>query len=300
MNLLPMRYFLTVVELESISKAAARLHITQQTLSAHMAALEKELSCRLFQRRPEFQLTYAGEVFLRYCKQYDSLMASMKEEFADIAENRGGVVKIGIAHTRGKILLPEVIARYRGELPDMQVHICEATNDVLLPMLLKDEIDLMVGNFSLDIPELTGEELFSEEICMLYSPLLCGPGEAAPRDLAALADYPFLLCDDTDLLGRVGRVMLDAAHIVPEIAAKSSNLETLLRLCVMGCGVCFCTDYLAAGILPEAERDKLVILPTGKRYSIGVAWKNRPYTGKACRRFAELLKEAAISGKSRC
>lgn len=64
MHLLPMRYFLTVVEKESISKAASELHITQQTLSAHMAALEKELGYCLFQRKPAFMLTYAGEVFL--------------------------------------------------------------------------------------------------------------------------------------------------------------------------------------------------------------------------------------------
>lgn len=49
MNLLPMRYFITVAEQRSISRAAAELHVTRQTLSAHIASIEQELSYCLFQ-----------------------------------------------------------------------------------------------------------------------------------------------------------------------------------------------------------------------------------------------------------
>ena len=56
MNLLPMTYFIEVTKQRGISKAAESLQITQQTLSSHIAALEKELDCRLFVRRPKFQL----------------------------------------------------------------------------------------------------------------------------------------------------------------------------------------------------------------------------------------------------
>lgn len=41
MNLLPMKYYIVVADQKSITRAAEELHITQQTLSAHMAALEK-------------------------------------------------------------------------------------------------------------------------------------------------------------------------------------------------------------------------------------------------------------------
>ena len=63
MNFLPMQYYLEVVKEKSISHAAARLHITQQTLSAHIAALEKELGCTLFRRKPDFALTYIRRYF---------------------------------------------------------------------------------------------------------------------------------------------------------------------------------------------------------------------------------------------
>ena len=79
-----MKYFIVVADHKSITRAAEELHITQQTLSAHMAALEKELKCQLFQRRPKFELTYEGRVFYRYCQSYQRLSASMEDEFRDI------------------------------------------------------------------------------------------------------------------------------------------------------------------------------------------------------------------------
>ena len=60
MNFLSMEYFLTVAAKRNITKAAEELHITQQTLSAHIAAVEKELACKLIVRSNPLQLTYAG------------------------------------------------------------------------------------------------------------------------------------------------------------------------------------------------------------------------------------------------
>ena len=43
MNFLSMKYFTTVARIRSFTRAAAELKITQQTLSAHIAGVEKEL-----------------------------------------------------------------------------------------------------------------------------------------------------------------------------------------------------------------------------------------------------------------
>lgn len=50
MNFLTMEYFRAVAAKRNITKAAEELHITQQTLSAHIASLEKELACQLIIR----------------------------------------------------------------------------------------------------------------------------------------------------------------------------------------------------------------------------------------------------------
>ena len=63
MNFLSIEYFAAVASEHSFSKAAKRLGITQQTLSANIAALERELGCTLFVRHVPLELTYAGTVF---------------------------------------------------------------------------------------------------------------------------------------------------------------------------------------------------------------------------------------------
>ena len=60
MNLQTMDYMIALADERSVSAAARRLHITQQSLSAHLASVEKELGCRLFERRVPLEITYAG------------------------------------------------------------------------------------------------------------------------------------------------------------------------------------------------------------------------------------------------
>ena len=70
MNFQNISYFLQVAEKRSFSQAAEALYITQQTLSASIAALEKELGCPLFVRHVPLELTYGGELFLKYAKVF--------------------------------------------------------------------------------------------------------------------------------------------------------------------------------------------------------------------------------------
>ena len=106
MNLLHMTYFIAVVEHESISGAAQSLFITQQTLSSHVAAMEKELGASLFDRRPKFRLTQAGEIFYRYCIRFRDLNDAMVSEFRDLSGEVSDILHVGISQTRSRILMP--------------------------------------------------------------------------------------------------------------------------------------------------------------------------------------------------
>ena len=59
-----LKYFLTVAELNNITQAAERLHITQPTLSRQIMELEKELGVKLFDReKRQMHLNKAGALF---------------------------------------------------------------------------------------------------------------------------------------------------------------------------------------------------------------------------------------------
>ena len=100
MNFLSMKYFLMLAEERSFTKAAERLHITQQTLSAHVAALERETGAKLFVRHVPLELTDSGSVFLRYARLFVRNELALKRELSDVSGRFEGILRIGIAPSR--------------------------------------------------------------------------------------------------------------------------------------------------------------------------------------------------------
>ena len=84
MNFQSIQYFLQVARKRSFSQAAEELFITQQTLSASIASLEKELGCKLFVRHIPLELTYCGELFLQYARAFQQNYDRMERDFAEI------------------------------------------------------------------------------------------------------------------------------------------------------------------------------------------------------------------------
>ena len=87
MNFQSIQYFLQVARRRSFSQAAEELFITQQTLSASIASLEKELGCKLFVRHIPLELTYGGELFLQYARAFfTSFIPSPKRSSRSLSE----------------------------------------------------------------------------------------------------------------------------------------------------------------------------------------------------------------------
>ncbi len=261
-----MEYFAAVADKRSFTRAADQLHITQQTLSAHIAALERELNCQLLLRRTPLELTYAGEVFLRYALQFQREYQALRHEFCDITGNQKGLLRVGIAYTRGRILMPRIISGFQERYPNVQVDLVEASNEELHARLLDGSVDLAVAAFPQSLPDIQMEEFYEEEVCMLVPRSLLPLAERVPagpvlstQELAAFRKCPFLIGVPQDIGGQLGRRQLKAAGFYPQIRAQSENMETLLALCVQGVGICFCPDCLIDGTLSTRELKQLLV-----------------------------------------
>jgi len=91
-----LRYFLAVAELGSFSKAAARVSVTQPTLSVGIAKLEQEVGARLFERTTRrVSLTPAGSKFLGHARRItQEFEAALREvsETPQLKRMRAGVL----------------------------------------------------------------------------------------------------------------------------------------------------------------------------------------------------------------
>ena len=301
MELISLYYFTELAKTLHITKTAERLFITQQTLSSHIASLEKELGCTLFRRRPRFELTYAGRVFYSYACRFNNLYRSMQQEFRDIAGQEAGELSVGVAPTRGRFLLGPVLTSYRQAYPKVRLQLVEAANADLIARLLEDKVDLIIANLTEDNSLISSRPLFDEEIILLVpASLVSGENRArlAAGDLQPLADLPFLMNRQADIAGRIGNAFLDKNGILPHVAVTSENLETLLDLCYAGEGACFCPENLAARVFAGKDCSHLLPVSFGAAFSIRIAWLNKPYISKALLDFADVcLKHAGAGGK---
>ena len=298
-------YFTMVARELSFTKAAERLHITQQTLSAHIAALEKELGCQLLLRHIPLELTYAGEVFLQYALEIQKKRAAMLQEMGDIAHNEKGRLRIGIAHTRGHAIMPEIITRFQQRYPLVQVQLMEASNDVLHTKLLGGEIDLAIANyFQEGLPGVELQDFYQEEVVLLVADQLLdrvyGSEKEAvlarireTEDLTPLKECPFILNNQNDIAGRIERQLMAKADFFPIVRAESNNTETLLDLCLRGVGACFCPENLVSPTLnAEKEKRKLHLLRFGTQtqYMIRFGYLQQ-YQWSMIQNFIEISKQ---------
>ena len=101
MNFQHLKYFLTVAEELNITRAAERLYISQQSLSNHIANLERELDVKLFTRSPKLSLTYAGGLLVDTATEILDLHRQYLSKVGDINKQYVGALRVGISHTCG-------------------------------------------------------------------------------------------------------------------------------------------------------------------------------------------------------
>lgn len=143
MELRVLRYFLTVVREENISRAADILHITQPTLSRQLAQLEEELGTQLFIRGRHLSLTDAGIMLRHRAEEVVALMDKIEMEFDEQGEV-GGIISIGSGGLGASQILPGVMEDFRRKYPKVQYQLYTNSAD-----FVKERLDQGLLDFGL-------------------------------------------------------------------------------------------------------------------------------------------------------
>ena len=305
MNFTSLSYFEMLARERSFTRAAQQLHITQQSLSSNIAKMESELGCQLIVRHVPLELTYAGEVLLRYAESFREEYTALQQEFCDISQNQRGVLRIGVTYTRGRTIMPDIIQEFQQRFPAIRIDLVESTNDVLHRLIAEGDVDVSIANYPAGVPGVVLREFYHEEVVMLVSRKLFSSlygDEARERaqrfesgDYSAIDGCPLVLNNIDDIGGHVERNLLKRAGIAhPLVMATSTNVETLLALCVRGVGACFCPEILARAALTEAQFSSLLLLRLGEqaRYPICFGYQERSYQWSIVDSFIETAQDA--------
>jgi len=140
MELRHLRYFVAVAEEQNVTRAAARLHVSQPPLTRQIHDLEAELGLALFERTGKaIRLTEAGRVFLEEAK------ASLKRvedgvKAARAAALCGGELHLGYAPSPTMEILPKLLRAFRRTAPSAQVTLHDHTSPEMLAGLREGQL----------------------------------------------------------------------------------------------------------------------------------------------------------------
>lgn len=130
MEIRVLRYFLTVVREESITKAAEVLHITQPTLSRQLAQMEEDMGGRLFDRGTrKIVLTDEGILMRRRAQEILELVDKTRNELTSQQEAVEGTVSIGGGDLGAVQILPGMIRSFHEKYPKVDFDLYTATAD---------------------------------------------------------------------------------------------------------------------------------------------------------------------------
>ncbi|WP_370936236.1 LysR family transcriptional regulator [Amycolatopsis sp. cg13] len=141
-----LRYALALAEHQHFGRAAAALGIAQPPLSTQIAALEREVGERLFDRtaRGVFP-TAAGDAFLARARGALAEMSLALVDAGRAARGETGRLRIGFIGSALLDPLPGVIGRFRRTHPEVRMTLQELDSSAGSAALLAGELDVAVG-----------------------------------------------------------------------------------------------------------------------------------------------------------
>jgi DNA-binding transcriptional LysR family regulator len=127
LELRQLRHFLAVAEELNFTRAADRLHLAQQALSASIRSFEADLGVQLFTRSTRHvALTAAGEALVAGARHVLESAAEAVDEVSRVGTGKAGRLIIGFSTAAGSVPeVRDVIRRFSQAAPDVDVRLVE-------------------------------------------------------------------------------------------------------------------------------------------------------------------------------
>lgn len=258
MTLTELRYIVALAQEGNFSRAAERCSVSQPTLSVAIARLEDELGVQLFERGKGF--VSASAVGERVVEQAQ-LALKEAEKVRQIAmcgrDQLEGPLRLGVIHTIGPYLLPQLIHSLKDVAPDMPLAIEENMTANLAEMLRDNEVDVLIIALPFDMPGVVTRAIYDESFKVIVPRGHAWEGkmEIASEEVAG----------DEVLLLKAGNCFRDQ---VLGACPQVSSPETDVRLGhSIGTIRCMVASGLGVSVLPEGalrhpySNDMISVIP---------------------------------------
>lgn len=243
-----LRYFLAVAETGNFSRAAKAVSVTQPTLSAGIAKLERQLGARLFDRdRQGVALTPAGSRFLararRIAEEYDRALQDIQHR------PEPSVLRVGVLNTVPTATVEHLLSRHGENGGNEVVELLDGSERDLAERLDRGRLDLALTVIRPHHARFKPELLARERYLMVLPQdhPFAQAERVAPEDLAGDRMVVRRHCEALPEIDR----FFTARGVRPRFVLKTTSDQRVLAVVRAGQGI---------GMMPESFADPQVCM----------------------------------------
>jgi DNA-binding transcriptional LysR family regulator len=271
MDLISLYYFNELCKDLNVTKTAARLFLSQQTLSNHIMRMEAEVKTQLFYRKPKLHLTDAGREMLIFVKNVLADKTLFDNHMADIEKEHWGLIRFGASRLCARSCLPIILPKFAQEYPQVSISLLETTSGQLQQQILDGELDMALSVISENSPILKSTIVMKDQVylCIADSLLKKHYGKRTTRlkqksikgaHVSDFQELPFSIVSPPNILGITISKCFEEAGFAPKVYFSSSTTGITSAICSNGLSACFLSQLSIANS-PDALTKAVNIFP---------------------------------------
>jgi DNA-binding transcriptional LysR family regulator len=235
-----------IVRLQSFSRAAEYLHLSQPAVSLHVRQLEEAFGLPLLERLGKRALaTQAGTLLLeRGGRALDALEAAVGSVHA-LRGVVAGRVRVGTGATASIYLLPPILRRLRARYPEIEMVIVTGNTPEIAKAVAENALDVAVVTLPVGPRQLVVTPFYTDRLVAIAPPGWQWPGRRGrgrrghPRRTltpADLAGEPLILYERGGTIRQVIEGWFKRGRVTPRVAMELGNGEAIKTLVSAGLG----------------------------------------------------------------
>jgi len=252
------RYFVSVFEEGSFSRAAERENIVQPALSTQIKQLETDLCVKLFERSTQgIQPTPAGQHFYRLCKDLLRALEAAGQQMRDFGGAISGFIRVGIMPSICRGPLATILTKYSDAYPDVEIKIVEAYSGTLADAVIAGALDFAICNRPASQTGLKLRLLHRDRVILVSGPTKkLTPWK--PCRLAEVQDLKLVLPSSQHSLRRLLDKHIKAGKIKPARVIEMDGLGATMRFVQSSD---WSTTLPSVAIIDDAKSDSFILNP---------------------------------------
>ncbi len=273
MELRHLKYFVAVAQEQNVTRAAARLHVSQPPLSRQIRDLEEELGVVLFERGAHsMRLTAAGRMFVNEAQAVLKRAEQAVQSVRAAADDRKGQINVAYAPSLTVAILPGTLRIFQTQAPGVHVNLHDLSTEEMLEGLREGRLDvaLMIRPGPKALRELSFEELHTYPLCLAVHPAhaLSRKRTVRLQDLVAERLIAYSKADYPEYHERLER-LFEPCGRAPELAEEHDSSTSLIAAVEAGRGVALVPASLGCLAGPRLKLRGLT--PSPEPLTVGLA-----------------------------